>query len=342
MKSMIVSIIVPVYNSERFIRRCLDSLINQTYSNIEIILVNDGSNDKSKELIEEYAASDNRISLYSQKNQGVSVARNAGVDRAKGQYVMFVDADDYIEPNMVAEMVSKLQYEKTIVFCDNTEIWPRGLDVRNLFSELSDETLDKETVLKEIASGRAGLVCGKLFERSIVVEQNIRFDSNVKNCEDQLYFLEIVNHCDHFIHVPQTLYHYDRRNENSATIKYQSGALENQLYVLNEIERLLLKSEILVENITPIVSKRTWDAVRLCVNNEVFHTSLSNISERKRKIKDIISNEVFKRVVFNTYSTDIRTRIIKIGFKAKSAIFILCSFFILDRIVFPIRKIFFQ
>ena len=337
-----VSVIVPVYNGERYIHRCIDSLINQTYRNIEIILVNDGSSDNSENIIHEYAERDSRIKLYNQKNQGVSVARNVGLNKANGKYVMFVDADDYIELNMVAEMVNKIQYENTIVFCDNTEIWAKSTDIRKLFVGLSEDNLSKEIVLREIASGRAGLVCGKLFDREIVVAHNIRFDSNVKVCEDQLFFLEIVILCEHFIHVPQALYHYDRRNENSATIKYQANALENQLYVLKSIGCILSKSSLRIEDIKSILSKRTWDALLLCVNNEVFHTSLSNISKRKRKIKDIISNEVFKRVVFNTYSTDIRTRIIKIGFKAKSAIFILCSFFILDRIVFPIRKIFFQ
>ena len=236
MNSTIVSIIIPVYNCEKYIARCLNSLINQTYSNIEIILVNDGSNDKSEDIIKEFAKNDNRIKLYNQTNQGVSAARNTGLDKATGKYIMFVDADDYIELDMVEILIKPILNENTIVFCDNTEIWSKSIDIRKLFSNISQKKSNKEIVLEEIASGRAGLVCGKLFDRSIVAENNIKFDTNVKVCEDQLFFLEVINHCEHFIHIPKALYNYDRRNENSATIKYQENALENQLYVLKNIE----------------------------------------------------------------------------------------------------------
>ena len=132
----LVSIIIPVYNCEKYITICLDSLINQTYSNIEIILVNDGSNDRSEDVIREFAKNDNRIKLYNQINQGVSVARNTGLDKATGEYIMFVDADDYIELDMVDELIKPIQNEHTIVFCDNTEIWSKNIDERKLFCDI--------------------------------------------------------------------------------------------------------------------------------------------------------------------------------------------------------------
>ena len=339
MYSEIVSIIIPVYNCEKYITRCLDSLINQTYSNIEIILVNDGSNDKSEDIIKESAKNDNRIKLYSQINQGVSVARNTGLDKATGKYIMFVDADDYIELDMVDELIKPIQNEHTIVFCDNTEIWSKNIDERKLFCDISTKELTKEIVLEEIASGRAGLVCGKLFERNIITENNIKFDKNVKVCEDQLFFLEVVNHCEHFIHIPKALYNYDRRNENSATIKYQENALENQLYVLKNIEQILSKSSLSKENINSILKNRYFNAIQLCINNEITNTKLSNINRKIKKIKDIISNETINKVIAHPQPTNIRTKIIKSGFKIKSAIYIHCSFFILDRIISPIRNL---
>ena len=141
MKSDIVSIIVPVYNGEKYISRCLDSLINQTYSNLEIVLVNDGSIDKSKEILNEYAKTDNRIKIYDQINQGASVARNIGLEKANGKYIMFVDADDYIDSHMVEEMIKNIKHENTIVFCDNTEIWSKNIDERKLFNEQLEKEL---------------------------------------------------------------------------------------------------------------------------------------------------------------------------------------------------------
>ena len=153
MKSDIVSIIVPVYNGEKYISRCLDSLINQTYSNLEIVLVNDGSIDKSKEILNEYAKTDNRIKIYDQINQGASVARNIGLEKANGKYIMFVDADDYIDSHMVEEMIKNIKHENTIVFCDNTEIWSKNIDERKLFNEQLEKEL--KVLQKKIVNQKA-------------------------------------------------------------------------------------------------------------------------------------------------------------------------------------------
>ena len=335
---MKVSIIVPIYNGERYIHRCLDSIIHQTYRDIEIVLVNDGSSDSSIDIITQYAERDSRIVVVSQANQGVSVARNVGLEKSSGQYVMFVDADDYVELDMVVEMVDQIEAEHTIVFCDNTEIWSTHIDDRKLFCEQTSRGLTKDLVLTEIASGRAGLVCGKLFERSVVEKHNVRFDSHVKVCEDQLFFLEVVSHCEHFIHTPKALYHYDRRNENSATIKYQTNVLKNQLYVLQNIETLLSKNKLPQGLREAILHKRYADAVQLCINNEVVHATLWTIKENVSKIQDIISDEKISSFVVSLESTNIRHRLIKWGFKMKSALYIFCVFFVLDQIVLPIRR----
>ena len=338
---MMVSIIVPVFNCEKYIHRCLESLIHQTYRDIEIVLVNDGSSDRSQEIIAQYAEEDNRVVLYNQTNKGVSTARNFGIEQSKGDYLMFVDADDYVELNMVAEMVEKIQNENSIVFCDNSEIWADHIDERRLFCEQRDQDLNKELVLTEIASGRAGLVCGKMFERSVVEKHDIWFDSNVKVCEDQLFFLEVVSHCEHFIHIPMQLYHYDRRNENSATIKYQTNALENQLYVLQNIETLLLKSEMPHNVRETILHQRYGEAVQFCINNEVIHATLGTFKEKVSKIKDIISNEKVSSVVVSLETTNVRYKVIKWGLK-NHPFFIFIVFFILNRIVLPIKKSFYN
>lgn len=101
----LVSIIIPVYNSEKYIDRCINSIVNQTYKDIEIILIDDGSSDRSIDIINNYVNKDNRIKVYTQKNAGPSSARNYGLDVSTGDYVMFVDADDYIDKTMVEEMI---------------------------------------------------------------------------------------------------------------------------------------------------------------------------------------------------------------------------------------------
>ena len=133
-----VSIIIPIYNAEKYIKRCIDTIINQTYKNIEIIIKNDGSTDNSINLINKYKNKDNRIIVINQKNAGVSVARNNGIKKRDGTYVMFVDIDDWIELTMVEEMVKIIkEQEVDIVRC-------------NFFRNYEDNTQKKVIIMIKI------------------------------------------------------------------------------------------------------------------------------------------------------------------------------------------------
>ena len=109
----LVSIIVPVYNCEAYIRRCIESILRQTYRNVEVILINDGSTDQSENICREYQKQDKRIRLYNQENQGVSVSRNYGLSVAEGEFIQFVDGDDSILDNMTQELVKCIQEQET-------------------------------------------------------------------------------------------------------------------------------------------------------------------------------------------------------------------------------------
>ena len=111
-KAALLSVIIPVYNVEPYLEQCLDSVINQTYKNLEIICINDGSTDNSLKILEKYQKKDNRIKLINQKNKGLSEARNAGLDVAKGEYIAFVDSDDYLELNAYEEAMNVVLQEK--------------------------------------------------------------------------------------------------------------------------------------------------------------------------------------------------------------------------------------
>lgn len=336
MASEIVSIIVPVYNSERYIDRCLNSLVNQTYPNIEIIIINDGSTDNSLDIIMDYAEKDNRITIYNQSNQGVSAARNLGLEKTNGKYITFVDSDDYVSFDMISEMLYKIQCERTIVFCDNKEIWEKNTEERKLFLTSSTLTLSREFVIREIARGHAGLVCGKLFEKRIVDENNIRFDNNVNVCEDQLFFLEVISHCKHFIHIPRSLYNYDRRNESSVTVRYHENAIENQLYVIKKIENILKENITNTHYIEEILDSRYWAAIHYCISNEL--NDIRKI-DKSRNIELIISNENFIEVVERSSPVGMRSRLVKYGFKRRSTTFIRFVYFLIDKVLLPIRQI---
>ena len=127
MSNELISIIIPVYNIAPYLRRCLDSIISQTYKNLEILIINDGSTDGSLSIIEDYARSDSRIRIITQKNAGLSAARNSGLKAAKGSYVAFVDGDDSVFPSYVSELVTTIKSTKSdIAVCGYTPVFDKG------------------------------------------------------------------------------------------------------------------------------------------------------------------------------------------------------------------------
>ncbi|MPM65691.1 Undecaprenyl-phosphate 4-deoxy-4-formamido-L-arabinose transferase [bioreactor metagenome] len=334
----LVSIIVPVYNSEKYINRCMDSLINQTYKNIEIIAIDDGSKDNSLEILNQYATKDKRIKVFYQINQGPSVARNTGLDKSSGSYVMFVDIDDYIDLDMARLLITDIDEKKsTLVLCDNSEVWLDKIDKRKILDD-NNANVSKSKVIKLIASGRAGLVCGKLFSKNIIEKYNIRFDKNVKMCEDQIFFLNISIHCKKFIYVPKSLYYYDRRNENSITVKYQKNAIDNQIYVINNIKEILNKSDLDNDEINLIINNRYMSAINYCISNEILDMKISNIKSKISNIRYIIQNNKSKEDVENILPSNIRERIIIKAFKRNSYVTLASKYYALDRIISPLKR----
>ena len=334
----LVSIIVPIYNGEKYIDRCLESILNQTYKDIEIVIVDDGSRDNSLKILKNYQSKDKRIKIYHQENKGPSAARNTGLHQSIGEYVMFVDADDYIDKDMVRYMVESINSEfDAMVLCDNSEIWVDTIDERKLFEEY-DTNISKDTVIKEIASGKAGLVCGKLFSRSIVEKNNIIFDKNISMCEDQIFFLNVSRYCEVFSHISKSLYFYDRRNENSITIKYQERAIENQIYVLQKIEDILNKCGLENNDVISIINNRFINAIQYCIANEVLDTNIFNTRSKLDNVKNIVSNNRLQQVINNINPKNLREIIVIKNFNNHRYVVLYGSFYILDRVIGPCRR----
>ena len=148
---MKISIIVPIYNCEKYLAKCLDSIIRQDYSNLEVILINDGSSDNSKSICEEFCKKDKRFILINKKNEGVSEARNTGLDIASGEYIIFIDADDWIEPNMCKVLLDSLNSnEADMVFCNHIyEFMNKSIKVNFACEEniVVNEDIKKDIIL---------------------------------------------------------------------------------------------------------------------------------------------------------------------------------------------------
>lgn len=184
----LVSVIVPVYNAEKYLARCIDSILNQIYQNIEIILINDGSSDNSLLICKEYEKKDSRVVTFNKVNGGVSSARNLGLDNARGEYIVFVDSDDYIEPMMISNMVgSALQGHNWIL---SGYIYRNALDekIKEFSLSTSDLAVNCEEMICFLEKNWAPW--GKLYHRDIIGD--IRFDETITIAEDLKFNMEIL------------------------------------------------------------------------------------------------------------------------------------------------------
>lgn len=215
-----ISIIVPVYNSEKTLQRCVDSILNLTFIDWELLLIDDGSKDKSGEICDKYAAKDCRIKIFHKANGGVSSARNLGLDNAIGKWITFVDSDDYIESNTFLD----------VNFSDNFDLYVYGVRIINegrkfIPPEMLINVNDVKSLDRYLCEIYFTTPWGKIYKRHIINEYNLRFDIELKIGEDTdfvfryLYYVETIKLVSDFF--------YDFFNdENNKNLKYSLSAYE--------------------------------------------------------------------------------------------------------------------
>ena len=202
----LVSVIVPVYNVEPYLPRCLDSLLDQTYEHIEIIVVNDGSTDGSGEICRAYAQKHAQIAYHAKENEGISATRNFGLERACGEYVMFVDSDDHIDADMVSRMVDVMEREQAdLVQCAYRMDYRFGVLRRKA---PKDRVWDHIEALHALLRNREvnNFVWAKLYRRTLIGD--LRFSTDWKGFEDVCFSVQIFLRAKRFVTMHDRLYHY--------------------------------------------------------------------------------------------------------------------------------------
>ena len=210
MNDCLVSILLPCYNVESLLSQCLESLIYQTHRHLQIVLIDDGSTDNTWQIMQEYAAKDSRIEIYHQENQGVAITRNHLLKKVKGEYVLFVDSDDWVELDMVEFLVRQIEQEQAdIVTC--------GMVVNDTpinQVKVSKECWNQEKVIYEFLRhvSFSGSLCNKLLKNSLL--HNIQFHCGISYGEDALFVWKILQRVGSIVVTDKKLYHY-RVNKNS-------------------------------------------------------------------------------------------------------------------------------
>lgn len=268
---VLVSIVVPVYNGEKYINRCLESITKQSYKNIEVIIINDGSSDLTEEKLNEWQKKDSRVILINKKNEGVSIARNTGIDSAKGKYIFFFDADDTIEREAIEKIVLKAEKYKydTVLYgyasVRNNRILKHKLSytegeyisTKNIIEGILPKSIGiSYNELGEWLQGKRGIRDDKelngpwrmCYSTQLIKENNIRYKSNLKVGEDTIFTNEYLSYTNK-VGILNKCFYYLHNNEESTISQY----LRNIENIINNKRILLNEKEIL----SKYINKRT-------------------------------------------------------------------------------------
>lgn len=301
-----VSVIIPVYNTEKYLRKCLDSVCNQTLSDIEIICVNDCSTDNSFEILKEYALKDDRIKLIDFKeNKGAAVARNTGIDEAKGEYIGFVDSDDFIDLDFYEKL-----YNKAI---------ETGADVTKsnlIFENFCNEDNNKEYHnLQEVRINKLNLnhIPTTLIKKSFLINNKIAFPEILKNAEDSVFEVMVGAKANKIEIVGSVFYHYNYNNLslNNST-KYSFSKIENIIYSFSMVIDIL-NTENVDENMYKKMISYRYNALTtlfLYKCNEVY----TNIEKFNNLLLELKSKIKYQINDTNKHNLELATKLHKIPF----------------------------
>ena len=233
-----VSVIVPVYNVEKYVDICLKSIIHQTYKNIEVIVVDDGSRDKSGVICDRFAEKDSRITVIHQENGGVSRARNNGIDHATGDYICFVDSDDWLPRDSVEVLVRKME-ETGSDFVSGNKV---HVSIRNQ-SRLAQNNFvvygNKTELSKFILDLPGWGPVANLYKTAIIKNYSLYYPEDVRSREDTLFLFEYFGHCDKMLSVDKIVYYVSVMRNNSLTHSYFSDYDKWSLMVMEKLNNIL-------------------------------------------------------------------------------------------------------
>lgn len=293
----LISIIIPIYNCEQYLEECLESVANQTYRNIEIILINDGSVDSSKSICRSFCERDERVVYIEQENKGVSAARNAGMKVARGEYLMFVDADDIISQQICQGACNEILgfdilFFDIVPFKTKSEIPDMSLVIEkaksiNLCSKGQPEWIKNALNEHQTIGGyRLNLspACGTLYRKGFIVEHNLEFCLGIPFGEDMLFNLKVYASNPKACYLPVPAYFY-RYNQKSAVHRYTPDydRWNQSLYL--ELETFLMANRVLEKTYQELKFQK-MNGLIISLSRDIFHPN--NPKEESRKRRDFL------------------------------------------------------
>ena len=214
-----ISVIIPVYNTEQYLEECINSVINQTFKNLEIICINDGSTDNSLNILEKYAQKDSRIKIINQENKGVAQARNSGISICTGKYVFFLDSDDWINVNSLELLFNEAENKNAVIVAGYAKLYKgktyvlSNFDINKLKAQKSLSKFDNENIVSSFFL----FIGGKMYRRDFLYKNNIKFNTSLKMGEDGVFNYECIYNYATFSIILEHVYNYRITREDSQT-----------------------------------------------------------------------------------------------------------------------------
>ncbi|WP_188454980.1 glycosyltransferase family 2 protein [Virgibacillus oceani] len=291
-----VSIIIPIYNAEPHLNHCITSVLTQTYPSIKVILINDGSIDNSGEICEAIANTDNRVKVIHQQNAGPSKARNTGIAAATGEYIQFVDADDWIDPNMTEKLVEGMRDNVQLVMC-GYQLMDKSKPLQKYIPALKGIYTMEEFMQHFGELYKAILLpspCNKLYKKEIIQDKKIRFREEFSIGEDLLFNMDYIQKCSHISIIRDQLYNYTF-NRHSLTNEFNQELFDNQQMLYQKVKGFLVKHNCYSGENQQSLHTIYANGVVNSLNNLFFKDSSLSSLEKKEQIAHIISNNVVRK-----------------------------------------------
>ena len=279
-----ISVIVPVYNSEKYLHRCIDSILAQTFIDFELLLVNDGSKDNSGKICNEYAAKDSRVRVFHKQNGGVSSARNLGLNNAKGEWVTFVDSDDWVKPDYLYSMVCQSDADmvmSSFEIIDEVEKWDNSIENRIFNKNEIKQFIERYIYTVTLCSPWC-----KLFNRLLIGD--VRFNENIAFTEDTIFVIEYLCKVRNVRVVENYGYQYRRGLGESLSMKLLS--VEQYRYIISECSKSFKQMELaFAYNGTLARIKHNSNQFRKCLR--VFQKSNKPLCLRYKEFVNLLQDE---------------------------------------------------
>ncbi|MBQ1275434.1 MAG: glycosyltransferase [Cellulosilyticum sp.] len=302
-----ISIILPIYNVEKYLATCIESLLSQIHQNLEIILVNDGSKDGSLKVCKEYAEKDSRIIVIDKPNEGVAITRNRGIEAATGDYIAFVDPDDWVEPQMYHSLLNHIKkWDSPVCLCNFYKDTKRRSQ-QKVF-EFEDEVLVADEIVDKLINDMIGvadllpkytMIMGSvwrgLYKRSFIEEHHLRFIPKLTIMEDLVFMVQVLLKCDKVAIDQNTWYHYVQ-HANSALHSYNHQLWEDQLVVYEHLEKSL-KEAHLEEDMRNRLDIRYIGMVLTAIKNETYMKKDGDLKDTITHIKEIFMDDTLRCVL---------------------------------------------